>query len=1156
MKIRFDFVTNSSSSSYVICRIDNKALANLYTRAGLGWKVEGQNRSVIRERFDDEQTEMIGPGGGSLSEWLLFAINLDFFISDKPEYQKLAKLLEQHKDEVDFGTRSAEFDNMVIVSDGDGTYFSSEERKGGRITFTGFGEGDWDYEKEGEPIYEYMSGNHNEIRKKSKELCGSTVKDDPWFKKEDISDIFDSPEGFTFDGEVVCLTGDFDYGSKGKVSAYIESHGGTMSSSVTKKTTVVLMGNKGSDAWSHGNYGTKIEKAIERRETRDDIIILKECEELFAAKGEVGKDIPIEIQPDESIAENDDAVSCGAEKKDHGIIKYSGELEQNVSLSLEDAERNWKVKISKKGNKAEISLYSGKEDVIIVPAYIDNCPVKKLGQISTSPEKIKEVIIPATVESLTEKTFKGCKNLTNLTISENTNIPFGAFTKCDNLTDENGCIVVGGVLLYMTPHDKVVISEGVVEIPNGFEDHELSGTGKIKSLIFPKSLIKIGAKTFRNHPKLSKIVFPPNLREIGGSSFSCCNGLSTIVFNEGLEKLYGFSFCSTYSYLDVVIPDSVTDLYAFTSSSINKIHLPAGLTEIRDRAFYSCRELEEIRIPDGVKTIGESAFENCFKLKDVYIPDSVHSIGKNAFENCSNARFHYNEHPMTFTTDAFLGCDGLTDEKGFQIFNNTLIKYKGSAQHVEIPASITKIGNYAFKNNKSIQSIKFNNPDTQIGDSPFVEAFRGCTGLADDNGFVIVKNALFDYYGSSKDVEIPEGVEYIATSCFALDNAERVTIPSSIKDIGEAAFLNKEIEIEFKGSVPFTANKWIVIWPYDVKRVDDDGDVSRYGFDGQEKTLIWKQEKLKDGLFIVGDCLVHCENADSSLRVPEGIRSIANNAMSSISRNAIHLPEGLEYIASKALGETKALHLPKTIKRIDNIPKEIKEIYIPEGLDLDSIIVDKANATYKLRNAIEDNKEEEPSCVYVTGKMKDGGVRIKAYNGPFGKDVELIIPEQIDGKPVKAIGKDVFKRKQFAKIEIPDTVEIIENSAFREIDCDYIKFSANLRELGTEAIGFSQKFSFVDLPETLEAVKVGAFDSIVAVFRGNTKVSYNNSIDIYYSDCENVVQEVKKIQDYYNRGLYISGAELHSLKELEDKYKEYRNCAIRVTDAAGNVTTL
>lgn len=76
----------------------------------------------------------------------------------------------------------------------------------------------------------------------------------------------------------VCLTGDFDFGSKEDVSRIIEKAGGIVEKSVKKSTDYVVVGSKGNANWKAGNYGAKIQKALEYIDKGCRIIIIKEKE--------------------------------------------------------------------------------------------------------------------------------------------------------------------------------------------------------------------------------------------------------------------------------------------------------------------------------------------------------------------------------------------------------------------------------------------------------------------------------------------------------------------------------------------------------------------------------------------------------------------------------------------------------------------------------------------------------------------------------------------------------------------------------------------------------------------------------------------------------------------------------------------------------------
>ncbi len=94
-------------------------------------------------------------------------------------------------------------------------------------------------------------------------------------------DYIDALEGpLTFEGKWFCLTGNFSFGSKGDVTAFITSKGGVCVAQVSRKVDYLVVGALGSSRWVCGSFGTKIQKALYIKAKGVDLKILKESDVL------------------------------------------------------------------------------------------------------------------------------------------------------------------------------------------------------------------------------------------------------------------------------------------------------------------------------------------------------------------------------------------------------------------------------------------------------------------------------------------------------------------------------------------------------------------------------------------------------------------------------------------------------------------------------------------------------------------------------------------------------------------------------------------------------------------------------------------------------------------------------------------------------------
>lgn len=79
-----------------------------------------------------------------------------------------------------------------------------------------------------------------------------------------------------FAGKTVCLSGEFDMGSKKQVEELLISKGASIAETVTGRIDVLILGQAGCALWKYGNYGSKYERARQLNAKGKNIIIVKE----------------------------------------------------------------------------------------------------------------------------------------------------------------------------------------------------------------------------------------------------------------------------------------------------------------------------------------------------------------------------------------------------------------------------------------------------------------------------------------------------------------------------------------------------------------------------------------------------------------------------------------------------------------------------------------------------------------------------------------------------------------------------------------------------------------------------------------------------------------------------------------------------------------
>ena len=435
---------------------------------------------------------------------------------------------------------------------------------------------------------------------------------------------------------------------------------------------------------------------------------------------------------------------------------------------------------------------------------------------------------------------------------------------------------------------EVIIGEGVTNVGA----HAFQMCYNLTKVTLPSTITQIGEYAFHDSP-IEEITVPVGVSDIGVYAFGETK-IKSLVIPEGVTWIGCTSGCSELT--EVILPSTAKKIgsYAFSGcESLKSIDIPSGVTYIDQRAFLGCSSIETITVPNGISQLPWAVFEGCTNLKSIVLPKTLNEI----------------------RDEVFLGCIRLSDVYfgGSEEEWNAITKGTGNQCLLDATIHYNSDGTGEKPGGNDIQENQCGKNLTWKIDNGVLEV----TGTGDF--FEYSYNTFpWDEYRRSeiKEVIIGEGVTNVGAHAFQMCyNLTKVTLPSTITQIGEYAFHDSPIE---EITVPVGVS-----------------DIGVYAF-GETKI---KSLVIPEGVTWIG-CTSGCSELTEVI-LPSTAKKIGSYAFSGCeSLKSIDIPSGVTYIDQRAFLGCSSIETITVPNGISQLPwavfegcTNLKSIVLPKTLN-------------------------------------------------------------------------------------------------------------------------------------------------------------------------------------------------------------------------------